>query len=74
MTTRPPITGLAWVEDFEIVKKAGESEDRQVVNDGTWVRLTRLLCDGDFLRVSSGWLFETAVWDGSQCLVVHFHF
>ena len=53
MTTRPPITGLAWVEDFEIVKKAGESEDRQVVNDGTWVRLTCLLCDGDFLRVSS---------------------
>ena len=31
MTTRPPITGLAWVKDFETVKKTGEEEDRQVV-------------------------------------------
>jgi hypothetical protein len=26
------------------------------------------------MEISSSWLFVTAVWDVSQCFVVHFHF
>jgi hypothetical protein len=68
--TRPPNAGLEWVEDLEIVYWVGEYEDREVVNDGIWVRRTRSWK----LNISSSWLFVTAVWDVSQCLVVHFHF
>ena len=39
---RPPVAGLEWVEDLEIVMMAGEQGYREVVNDGTWVRRTRL--------------------------------
>lgn len=42
MMIRPPVAGLVWVEDLETVMMAGEQEYREVVNDGTWVRLTRL--------------------------------
>ena len=42
------------------------------MGDGTWVRLTRSCSDGNL--ISSSLLFVTAVWDVSQCLVVHFHF
>ena len=44
MMIRPPVAGLEWVEDLETVMLAGEQE---VVNDGTWVRRTRLRCCGN---------------------------
>jgi hypothetical protein len=44
---RPPVAGLEWVEDLETVMMAGEQEYREVVNDGTWVRPTRLRGSGN---------------------------